>query len=260
MIERRRVELHKLHIVDDALCTIYHRDAVAGGNDGVGGHLIDVADAAGGEVRHLCEDFLNFFGLAVEGVDAVTLDIVVVAGAGLAEIMLRDEFHRKKMVNHRDVGMLLCTFHECALHLKTCVVLMMKDSEVAVTALFMKVKRAVGTPVEVDAVIHEILDTRRSLLDHNLHDVFLREEVARHHSVVDVLLEGVGDVGDSRNAALRKIGVGIRHRRLCNDEYFANLRRFEGEGQSGNSTAYHKKICRAHNAFAFLVLIFLVEN
>ena len=251
MIERCRVELHKLHIVDDALCTIDHRNAVAGGNHRIGRYLIDVADAAGGEVGYLCENLLNLAGIDIESIDAITFNIVVVAGAGLAKVVLSDEFHRKQVVNHSDVWMLGGTLHEGALHLKTGVVLMVKDAEVAVSALLMKVEGAVGTAVEVDSVVHKILDSRRSLLHNNLNDVFLRQEVARHHSVVDVLLEGVGDVGNSRNAALRKIGVGIRYRSLCNNEYFANLRRFEGEGQTGNSTAYYKKICRAHNAFAF---------
>jgi hypothetical protein len=100
-----------------------------------------------------------------------------------------------------------------------------------------------------------LLDTRRSLLHHNLDDVFLRQEVASHHCVVDVLLEGVGDVGNSRNAALRKISIGVGNGRFCYNEYFANLRRLEGEGQTGNSTAYHKKICRAHNSQFYMVII-----
>ena len=119
--------------------------------------------------------------------------------------------HRKQVVYHSDVGMLGGTLHEGALHLKTCVVLMVKDAEVAVSALLVKIEGAIGTAVEVDAVIHKILDTRRSLLHHNLDNVFLRQEVTRHHSVVDVLLEGVGDVGNSRNAALREISVGVRY-------------------------------------------------
>ena len=82
--------------------------------------------------------------------------------------------YRKKVVNDGDVGVLRRLLYECAFHLESGVVLVVKDAEVAVPALFVKVKRAVGPAVEVDAVFHEILDSRGGFLDYNLDDVFLR--------------------------------------------------------------------------------------
>ena len=75
-VERGGMELDELHVADFGAGTERHGDAIAGGNTGVGGVAIELAEAAGGEEHgrggHLLG--LAFFGDQVNAADAAGFD------------------------------------------------------------------------------------------------------------------------------------------------------------------------------------------
>ena len=98
-LQGRRMELHHLHVADFGARAIGHRDAVAGGDVGVGRELVDLAGSArrqhhrrGGEG----------FDPACLGVQYVQAEHPVFVGPDRAETQLgpRDQIDREVMLQH----------------------------------------------------------------------------------------------------------------------------------------------------------------
>ena len=111
---------------------------------------------------------------------------------------------------HVDVGIVAHGLHQSALYFGTRIISMVQDSELRVSALTVKVERAVLLSVEVHAPVDEFLNLGRCVSYHLLHGGTVRDIVASNHRVLDMLLEVVHfEIGHRSHASLRERRVGF---------------------------------------------------
>ena len=118
-------------------------------------------------------------------------------------MVLRDDFHRKVVLQNLDVGVLAGSQNQFLLNLVAGDVLMVQDAELGVSALFGQGELARLRLVEIDSPLHQFHHAVGGLADGDFHDVAVGQLVACDHRVVDVLLIGVGAVHHRSDAALR---------------------------------------------------------
>ena len=115
---------------------------------------------------------------------------------------------------------------------------MVEDAELRMAALAVEVVGAVGLPVEVHSPAHQLAYLRRRAPDHHLHSLGVGEPVARHHRVMDVLVEIVRQkVGYACHAALGEICVGLVEGGLAHDRHPGAAGHLEREAHSGYAGA-----------------------
>ncbi len=203
MEERRGVELDELHVGNGAFGAIDHCNAVAGGNEGICGGLVDCAYAAGGHYGDFGEEGVDFSSGDVEHVCSVAGDVGSSPVHYFAQVMLGYYFYSEVVFVHIDVGASLHSLNKAFLYLEAGVVGVVQYAELAVTALAVKVERAVFAAVEVDTPLQQLPDLRGCLPHNFLYGLWVAEPVAGYHSVVDVLFEVVDrQVGDRSHTTL----------------------------------------------------------
>ena len=128
------------------------------------------------------------------------------------------------------------------LDLEAGVVGMMEDAELGVPPFAVQVERAVGAAVEVHPPLHQLADLAGRFGDDLAHRLGVGEEVARHHSVVDMFVEIIDlQVGYGGHAPLRQGGVGLVEGCLAHQGHtrpFAGD--LEGEAHAGDAAAYYE--------------------
>ena len=250
VIQGSWVELHKLHVFDEPFGTIDHRDAVARRHIRVGGSGIDSACAACSHKGDATEIGVDLARLGVEDIRAIALDVGCATGDAHAEVVLGDDLYGEVIFEDINIGVVANRSHESTLDLCACVVGMVEDPELGVTAFAVKVKRAVLFLVEVHAPVDEFLDLLRRLAHHLLYRSRVAEPVACYHSVVDVLFEVIYEhVGHTGDTALRTAGVGFFESRLaaeCNAILLC-ASHFERKTHARYTATDDKKIILFHN-------------
>ena len=73
----------------------------------------------------------------------------------------------------------------------------------------------------IDAALYEILNPLGRMLADFVHDGRVAEPCASDHRVTRVLVESVCRIGNTANAALRKIRVAVLEPALCNEHDLA---------------------------------------
>ena len=76
------------------------------------------------------------------------------------------------MVYHGNVRSSLNSLNKSAFYFKTCVIFVVENAEIAVSALFVEVETSVALAVKLGAPLHKFFNTVGSLLNHNFNDVF----------------------------------------------------------------------------------------
>ena len=151
--ETRRVELHKLHILDRTFGTIDHGDTVTGSYLRVGRRRIDSTRSTGSHEGDSAEIGVYFLRLGVEDVGAVALDVGCPTRHTYTEVVLRDDLYCKMVLQYLNMGVLPNGFHQSALDLKTGIIGMVQDTELGVTAFAVQVKLSVFFLIEVNAPV-----------------------------------------------------------------------------------------------------------
>src|SRR5574344_1898609 len=95
MEERRWVELYKFHIANHATSAMHHSNAVACGNEWIGGGLVHIANAACGQHGHFTQKCIDMLIACVERINAITLDIRCVSCHNFAQMMLCENVNGK---------------------------------------------------------------------------------------------------------------------------------------------------------------------
>ena len=134
VVEGCWVELHELHVLDQSLSAIDHRDAVARGYIGIGGSGIDSTRAARCHKGDAAEVGVDLARLGVEDLGSVALDIGCAAGDTHAEVMLGDDLYGKVILLDIDIWVGAYGFHKSALNLSTSVIGVVEDTELGVSA------------------------------------------------------------------------------------------------------------------------------
>ena len=188
IVQHRGVELYEFHVCHGTLGTINHGDAVACGNDGVGGGHIYCSAAAGTHHGAFGEIGVNFF-LRIQHIGSIALDVGRAAGDTNAQVVLGDDFHGEVVLLDLDVGARPDGLHQSALYLCSGVVGMVQDAELGVSALTVQVEGTIVLAVEVDAPLHQLLYLFGSHAHHLLYGLAVADVVAGNERVGDMLVE-----------------------------------------------------------------------
>ena len=253
IMQHRGVELHELHIGYCSLGTVHHGDTVASGNDGVGGRQIDCATATCTHHRHLREISINLLRIGIEHVGPIAVDIRGTTCDLGAQMVLGDDLHSEVVLLDDDIGIASYSLHQSTLYLSACVIGMVENTELGVSALAVKVEGAIFFLVEVHAPIDEFLYLFGSLAHHLLYRLTVGDVVAGNHRVLDMLVEIVEfKVSDTGHAALCKRGVGLVESCLTDHTHFAFLgaRHLQSVAHTSHSCTNHEEV-----VFVYHILI-----
>ena len=189
MIKSGWVELDKLHVGHGTLGTVNHRLAITSSDDRVGGSLINSTASTGTHHGNLTQIGIHLLGIRIQYVCTVTVDIRSAASNTGTEMMLSDNLYCKMIFLDIDIRTVAHSLHQTALDFCTRIICMMKDAELAVTALTVEVELAVLLLIEVDAPLHELLDLLRCHGDNLLHSFIIADIITSNHCILYVLVE-----------------------------------------------------------------------
>lgn len=242
MIEGRGMELDELHVLHCALGAVDHRDAVAGGDEGVGRGGVDGATAAGGHQCRLGQERVDT-SVGRQHVGAIAGDVGRAAGDNLAQMVLGDDLDGKVVFKDVDVGTGADSLDEALLYLISRVVGMVENAELRVTALAVEVKVAVLLLVKIHAPLDELPDLSRGLGDNLADGLGVAQIVAGNHRVLDMLVKVVDlEIGDRGDTTLCQRRVCLVERRLADERHAALVGYLERETHPGNARADDEKI------------------
>ena len=106
-------------------------------------------------------------------------------------MVLGDNLHSKVILLDVDVWIVAHCLHQSALNLRTGIIGVVKNAELAMAALTMEVELAVLLLVEVDSPLHQFLDLLWCLGYHLLYCLVVADIVTSDHCVLDMLVEVV---------------------------------------------------------------------
>ena len=251
IMKHGRMELHKLHIGNRCLGTMGHGNAVACGNDGVGGGQIDGTTASrtqNGTLGKIGVDLL----LGVEYVGTIAFDVGRTAGNADSQVVLCDNLHGKVVLLDFNIGTSLDSFHETTLDFSTSVVGMVQDAELAMTALPMKIELPVFLAVKVYAPLDEFLNLLRSHAYNLFYGLAVADEVTGNNGVGNVLVEGVElQIRHRGHTTLSKRGVSLVKRCLANQTYltFLGAGYFQSITHAGYASTDNQEIVLVNHVF-----------
>ena len=189
IVERRRMELHKLHVLHLSLRTIYHSNAVTCSDGRVGGSLVDGTRSACGNNCHLRQICVNLFRFRIQDVCTVALNVGSAACHSHSKMMLCDYLHGKVVFQHFDIRMVAHSLHQSALYLRPCVVGMVQDAKLRMSAFAVQVELSRLVAVEIHTPVHKFHNLLRRIAHHLLHSFAIAYPVARNHGVLNMLVE-----------------------------------------------------------------------
>ena len=245
MIERRGMELHKLHICHCALGTIYHCHTIASGYHRIGGTLIHCSTATSTHHRNLGKIGIYLLCIRIEHIGSIAVYVWGATGDTCAKMMLSDDLYGKVIFLDSDIGVAAHSLHQSTLYLGTSIIGMMQYSELRVTALTMQVIGAILFPVEIHAPSSQLFYLLGSIPHHLFHGLRVTDIVTGNHGVLDMLVKVVNNpVGHRCHTALRKRGVCLIQRCFANHTHLAFVRpcHFQGITHTGNSCTDNEKI------------------
>ena len=158
MIERCRVELHKLHICNRSFSSIDHSHTVTSSDNGIGSSLIHSTASASTHHSNLREVCINLLRLRVQYIGTVALYIVRLSGHLYAKMVLGYHLNGKMVFLYINIGIASHCRHQSTLNLGTRIVGMMQNAKLRVSALTMKVEESILLLVEVNAPLHQFLN------------------------------------------------------------------------------------------------------
>ena len=244
------MELHELHVLHGAFGAVDHGFAVAGGDDGVGGGLVDGSASSGAHECDFGEVGVYLLRVGVEHVGAVAVDVGCAPGDACAEVVLGNDLYGEVVFLDFDVGAGSDGCHEPALDFSSCVVGVVEYAELGVPAFAVEVEVAVGVLVEVHAPGHELAYLLGGVFHYLLHGLSVADVVAGHHGVFDVFLEVVYfEVGDGGHAALCEAGVGLVECGLADEAHFPffGFGHFQGVAHAGHAAADDEEVVFANH-------------
>ena len=189
MIEGCRVELNELHVGHGTLGTVNHRLAITRSDDRVGGSLINGTTSAGTHHGYFAQIGIHLLGIRIQYICTITVDIRSAASNTGTQVVLSDNLHGEMIFLDIDIRTVAHSLHQTALDFCTRIIGMMKDAELAVTALTVEVELAVLLLIEVDAPLHELLNLLRCHGDNLLHCFIIADVITSNHRVLNVLVE-----------------------------------------------------------------------
>ena len=222
MMENGGMELHKLHIGHCTFGAINHRDTVARSDDGVRRGVIDSPYSTRAHHSDFAQIGIYFLRIRIQHVCTKTFYIGCAACHLYAQMVLRDNLYGEMMFLDLDIGMGAQRFHHPSLDFSSCIVGMMKNTELRVAAFAMQVELAIRLSVEVHTPMHHLIDLGWCHANHLFYGSGIRNLITCNHRVFDVLFEVIDlQIGNTRHTALSERGVRLVERGFTDDTHFA---------------------------------------
>ena len=235
VVERGGVELDELHVFGDRLGAVAHGDAVARGDDRIGGRGVDVAAAARGDDGEFGQHGLDFVRFEIQDVGPEAGQAAGVARDELAQMVLRQQVDGEAVFEYGDAGMPADRLDERPFDLGARQVLVVEDAVLGVAAFAVQLETPVGSLVEARTPFDQVPNQLRRPAHDQSDGLFVAFARAADQRVADVFLESVGGVGYRTDAALRIVGVALVHFAL----------RHDGDVSVGGGFERERKACRA---------------
>ena len=236
VIQGGGVELDEFHVLHRSFGTINHSNAVACGNERIGGGLVHRAHAASRHERHARKESVHLARFLVEHIGTIALDARCAARHDLAQMVLGENLDGKVVVEDVDVLVGAHCLNERGLYLMPRVVGMVQDAELRVSAFAMQVELAFLVLVKFHAPLDEFPNLCRALCHHLLHSLGVAQPVACHHGVVNVFLEVVHlKISHCCHTALSQVGIGFFERTLAYQRHRSSLGHLERKTHAGHA-------------------------
>ena len=235
VVERGGVELDELHVFGDRLGAVAHGDAVARGDDRIGGRGVDVAAAARGDDGEFGQHGLDFVRFEIQDIGPEAGQAAGVARDELAQMVLRQQVDGEAVFEYRDAGMPADRLDERPFDLGARQVLVVEDAVLGVAAFAVQLETPVGSLVEARTPFDQVPNQLRRPAHDQSDGLFVAFARAADQRVADVFLESVGGVRYRADAALRIVGVALVHFAL----------RHDGDVSVGGGFERERKACRA---------------
>ena len=235
VVERGGVELDELHVFGDRLGAVAHGDAVARGDDRIGGRGVDVAAAARGDDGEFGQHGLDFVRFEIQDVGPEAGQAAGVARDELAQMVLRQQVDGEAVFEYGDAGCLRTDSMSA------------RSISAPVRSSWWRMRCSVWPPSRFSSKRPSGVLSKRvppfdqvpNQLRRPAHDqpdgLFVAFARAADQRVADVFLESVGGVGYRADAALRIVGVALVHFAL----------RHDGDVSVGGGFERERKACRA---------------
>ena len=130
------MELNKFHILYETLGTVYHSNPVSGGNQWVSRISVNGTYATCCHECYFRKESINLACIFIQHIGSVALDARGMAGYNNPHVMLCDDFYGKMAVEYLNVRMRLYSSDKAFLYFGACIVFMMQDTELRVSAFF----------------------------------------------------------------------------------------------------------------------------
>ena len=190
MIKRSGMELDKFHVRNRGSRAVGHRDAVAGGDIGIGCVEIDFPATAGGEEKIAAGEGFDLAGVAIQNVHPqATIE------PGKAEFLAGDEINGEVVFENLDLRMARDGSEKRAFDFAASHVLGVKDAPLRVAPFATEIEfffagmRGVFSFGKAHAKVDQFLNARRAFGDDRADDIFAAKTGASFESVADMGFE-----------------------------------------------------------------------
>jgi hypothetical protein len=168
-----------------------------------------------------------------------------------AQVMLGDQVEHEPMLDDLYIFLLAYRIQQGAFYLLTGDILMMKDTELGMTAFLAQLEIPFGILVKPGAPFDDLPDAFGTFLYNDLHRTRITKPVARDQRILDMLVIAVVlQVGHAGDAALRIFGIRLIDLCLGDDKDLLvgmMLRYFQGIAQPRYAGTNYKEISFYHN-------------
>ena len=230
------MELDELHVADHGPGPIGHGHPVAGGDVGVAGIEIDLADPAGGQQGDAGRKGVHLAGLLVEDIGPQAGPLRLGHFPALTHHPLQgDEIDPHVVLEDPDVGMGQDLLGQDALHFGAGHVLGVNDPAAGVAALPAQVVAVFFIGIEVGSQVDQFPDPFRPLAHHQFDDIGMGQALSHGEGVLDVIFEAVIRSQDRSNTALGLAGGGLRQAPLGDQIDLGKIRHLQGIAEARQS-------------------------
>ena len=250
MVEGGGVELNEFHVLYGSFGAVDHGYTVAGSNQWIGSVSVYGFATSCCHDGHFGEEGIHFSGIFVQYISAVAFDTRSVAGYNDAQVVLGNDFYREEICEYGDIGML---FYGFVLYFRACIVFVVQDAELRMSAFFMQVEFPVVFFVKVYPPFDEFIDLLRSVAHHLFHSFAVAYPVSGNHGVFNVLIEIIyRQVGDGSDSALCKISICLLQTGFTDEGHCSFMRHLQRKTHTGNSGTDNEEIELSYHNFVYL--------
>ena len=253
MVQAGGVELDELHVGDHGPGPVGHGHPVAGGDVGIAGVEVDLADPAGGQQGDAGQEGVHLAGGFIEDIGPQAGFVGFGHHPALAHHPFQgDEIDAHVVFEDPDTGVGQDLLRQDALHFGAGHVLGVDDPAPGVAAFPAEVVAVVFAGIEVGPQGDQFPDPLRPLAHHQFDDVRVRQALPHGEGVLDVIFKPVIRTEHCGNATLGLAGGGLGQAPLGYQIDLGKIRHLQGitETRQPEPITSTSEICSKIGSFA----------